>query len=153
VAGTVEYSEVARILVTNFIFLAPILMALRRWRLPFGSVTLVWTVVAAGLQSLSEFQTWATVIAAFVGGLAADICLTLTNRSGRSTLGCRLLGGFGPLALWGAYFLALGVVHHDAWPGDLYLGTMCVAAMTGLALSFVAEPIADPASPRSAARR
>jgi len=46
VRGTTEFAGAARILVTNLILLAPIFLALRRWRLPFGSATLLFVTVS-----------------------------------------------------------------------------------------------------------
>ena len=46
VRGTTEFGGAAWILVTNLILLAPMLLALRRWRLPFGSATLLFVGVS-----------------------------------------------------------------------------------------------------------
>ncbi|HEV3464540.1 MAG TPA: hypothetical protein VG846_11240, partial [Actinomycetota bacterium] len=52
---------VASVLVTNLIVLAPVLLLARRWRLPFGSATLIATMGAVGLTSLREFVLGALV--------------------------------------------------------------------------------------------
>jgi hypothetical protein len=41
----------ASILVTNVLLLAPVLLLLRRWRLPFGSVTVQYTMVAMLMEA------------------------------------------------------------------------------------------------------
>src|SRR5205823_4385232 len=107
VAGTVEFADVSRVLIANIVLLAPVLMALRRWRLPFGSITTMWTVVAALMAALSEFRLGGTIVAAAVGGLVADALVHRLQPSPDRPLAYRLVGGITPLALWASYFAAL----------------------------------------------
>jgi hypothetical protein len=58
----------ASVLVTNLIVVAPVLLLARRWRLPFGTVTLVAGMGAVGLTSLREFVLGALVPAMLAGG-------------------------------------------------------------------------------------
>lgn len=64
IQGTTEFAGVARVLVTNVILLAPLLLALRHWSLPFGSATFLFVVVAASMGALSEFAIGGSVLAA-----------------------------------------------------------------------------------------
>jgi hypothetical protein len=144
VRATVEFAGAARVLVTNLILLSPVFLALRRWRLPFGSVTVMWTAVAVFMSALTEFRSGGTVLAAFVGGLFTDTLIARLNPSPARPLAFRLLGGLVPVVTWVGYFLALAIIHHTSWPGDLWLGTVGVAAMTGIAVSFLAVPVAVP---------
>jgi hypothetical protein len=56
------------------------------------------------------------------------------------------LGGVTPVAFWGSYFAALAIFHGTRWPADLWLGVVGVAALNGLALSFLAVPLSVPTS-------
>lgn len=138
--GTVEFAGAARVLVTNVVLIAPVLAVLRRWRLPFGSVALMWTAVALLMSALTEFDLWAAVLAAALGGLAADGVIRLMRgpddpEHDRGLF--RVLGAVAPVVLWTAYFLLLQAVHAVAWPTDLWIGTVVLTAVTGVALSFV----------------
>lgn len=42
--------------------MAPVLYLLRRWQLPFGSVTVLFTVVAIGMHVLNAFQTFPLIL-------------------------------------------------------------------------------------------
>lgn len=140
ILGTVEFAGVARILVTNVILLAPVLAALRRWRLPFGSVALMWSTIAALMSALTEFDLWAAVLAAGIGGLAADGVITRMQTPaapGADTLWFRVLAVVAPVVLWTAYFVLLQAVHAIVWPTDLWIGTVILTIVTALALSFV----------------
>ncbi len=142
--GTAELAGAARILVTNVILLSPIFLALRRWSLPFGSVTTVWTFVAVYMATLTEFRLGASIVGAIVGGLVADALIVRLHPDETRHLAFRVIGGVVPAALWTTYFAATAWIHGLVWPVDLWIGTIGVAAMTGIALSFLAVPIGLP---------
>jgi hypothetical protein len=138
VRGTAEVAGAARVLVTNFILLAPLFLALRRWRLPFGSATFLFVGVSFSMSALTSFDLGVTVVAALGGGLVADACIDYFQPDPHHTLGYRVVAGVTPLALWASYFLILRYVYGIDWPFDLWLGTTALAAISGLLLSFVA---------------
>ena len=138
VRGTTEYAGAARVLFTNLILLAPLFLALRRWRLPFGSATLLFVGVSFSMSSLTSFDLGATVVAALIGGLVADAVIDRYQPDAHRTTGYRVMAGVTPLALWASYFLILRSVYGIEWPFDLWLGTTALAAISGLLLSYVA---------------
>ena len=138
VRGTTEFSGAARVLLTNLILLAPLFLALRRWRLPFGSATLLFVGVSFAMSALATFDLGTTVVAALVGGLVADTIIDVFQPDAHHTTGYRLLAGLTPLALWSAYFLIIRLVYGIEWPFDLLLGTTLLAAIEGLLLSYIA---------------
>jgi len=145
VIGTAEFAGAARILVTNLILLAPIFLALRRWRLPFGSATLLFVAVSFAMSALTSFDLGATVFAGLIGGLVADLIIDTMRPDEHRTRGYRVMAGVTPLALWTAYFLILKLVYAIDWPYDLWLGTTLLASIEGLLLSYVAIPPIIPA--------
>ncbi|MDP9274034.1 MAG: hypothetical protein M3O99_00400 [Chloroflexota bacterium] len=138
VRGTTEVAGAARILVTNLILLAPLFLALRRWRLPFGSATLLFVVVSFAMSALSSFDLGATVFAGLVGGLVADAIIDAYQPDAERTTGYRVMAGVTPLALWTTYFLILRWVYAVDWPLDLWIGTTGLAGISGLLLNYVA---------------
>jgi hypothetical protein len=127
VEGTVELASAARIVVGNLLLLAPVLLALRRWRLPFWSVTAIFTAVAVLMSALTNFSLGATILAAAGGGLAADGLIIRLRPSPTNSLAYRLVAGGTPLVLWTLYFLVLRGVYGIVWPFDLWLGTVASA--------------------------
>src|SRR6266571_4967558 len=140
VEGTVEIASVARIVVTNLLLLGPVLLAMRRWRLPFGSVTALFTTVAVGMAALTNFHLAATIAAVTAGGLAADLLIYGLAPSPAKSLAYRIVAGVVPLVMWTAYFLLLRAAYGIRWPFDLWLAAVGLTAVTGLALSFLAVP-------------
>jgi hypothetical protein len=135
---------VASVLVTNVILVAPVLLLARRWRLPFGAVTLLATTGAAGLTSLREFALGALVWAMLAGGLAADLLLAgLRPRPDRPGA-FRAVAALVPLALWGAWMGTYATAYGIGWPPELWAGVLGMASLTGLGLSILVLPPAVP---------
>ena len=145
VRGTTEFAGAARIIFTNLILLAPLFLALRRWRLPFGSATLLFVGVSFSMSALTSFDLGASVFAALVGGLVADTVIDTFQPDAHKTRGYRVMAGVTPLALWTTYFLILRFVYGIEWPFDLWLGTTLLASVSGLLLSYVSIPPVVPA--------
>jgi len=144
IVGTAEIAAVARVLVTNILLLAPLLLALKRWRLPFGSASFLFIGVATLMCALSQFALWGAILAAAIGGLAADALIRWLHPSSERTLGVRIIAGLVPIPLWVTYFLILRAAHGIGWPLDLWIGTTMLAAIMGILLSFVAVGPATP---------
>ncbi|HEV8670205.1 MAG TPA: hypothetical protein VGS01_05660 [Candidatus Limnocylindria bacterium] len=138
IRATTETAGAARILITNLVLLSPLFLALRRWRLPFGSATFVFVGVSFAMSALTSFDLGATVFAALVAGLVADGVIDTFQPDADHPLGYRVMAGVTPIALWSAYIVVLSWIYGIVWPFDLWLGTTLLAAITGLLLSYVA---------------
>jgi hypothetical protein len=146
VQGTVEFADAARIIVTSLLLIAPVLLALRRWRLPFGSVTFLFTSVAVMMTGLAEFRLGWTILAAAAGGAVADVLIRALDPSPARPVTYRVLAVLTPIALWVVYFIILSRAYDIHWPTDLWLGVTGLAGLTGGLLSFLAVPPAVPGS-------
>jgi hypothetical protein len=144
---------VASVLVTNLILVAPVLLLARRWRLPFGTVTLLAGAGAAGLTSLREFVLGALVPAMLAGGLAVDL-LMARLRPGPDRPGAfRAVAVLAPLLLWGAWMAGYALAYGIAWPPELWAGVLGMASLSGLGLSVLVLPPAVPAGVWDVPRR
>lgn len=146
VRDTAEFAAVARVLATTVILFAPLLLALRRWHLPFGSATFLIVAVWLSMSALTTFDLGATIAAAFVGGLLFDAVIAVTRPDATRTLGYRLSALLVPFVMWSAYFAILWTVYDVKWPLDLVLGTIGLAAISSVLLSYVAISPAVPVS-------
>ena len=133
-------------LATNVILFAPLFLALRRWHLPFGSATLLMVTVWASMSALSTFDLGATIVAGAVGGLLFDAVITVMRPDAGRTLGYRLAALLVPVAMWSVYFAILWSVYGIVWPFDVLLGTIVLAAVSTVLLSYVAIAPAAPMS-------
>ncbi len=140
VRGTVEFADTARVIVTNLLLMAPVLLALRRWRLPFGSVTFLFTSVAVMMTGLAEYRLGWTILAAAVGGLTADLLIHALDPAPVRPQAYRVVAVVTPLTMWLVYFLVLDQEYGLHWPTDLLLGTTGLAGLTSGLLSFLTVP-------------
>jgi hypothetical protein len=135
---------VASVLVTNLIVVAPVLLLARRWRLPFGTVTLLAGAGAVGLTSLREFVLGALVPAMVAGGLAADLVVARLRPRPDRPGAFRAAGALVPVVLWGAWMGVYALAYGIAWPPELWAGILGMASLGGLGLSVLVLPPAIP---------
>ena len=151
VVQSLQTVVIARIIVTNLILVGPALLAVRRFRLPFGSVTLVFTLAGTLSAALRNLTLAGSVLAALAAGLVADTTVKRLqpSASGERTAGYRVFAFATSLAFAGVYLVALAVLHHRTLPLDLAAGTVGLTGLMGLGLSAVAVPpaAARPAEP------
>jgi hypothetical protein len=136
---------VASVLVTNLIVLAPVLLLARRWRLPFGTVTLIVVTGALGVTALRELALGALVPAMLAGGLAADLLAGRLRPRPDRPAAFRAFATLAPLPLWGAWLAGYALAYGMAWPPELWAGVLGMAMLSGLALSVLVLPPALPA--------
>ena len=140
---TPETSQIIGILavvLTNVILMAAVMLIHRRWHPPFGSVAFLFTMVGAMIASQHEFEVAVSIVAAFVGGLAADVLLLRLGPIASRVGPHRAIGVVVPLIMWATYFLALDLQFGVVWSADLWAGTIVLAALSGLGLSLVTMP-------------
>ncbi len=138
----------AEILLTNALLLAPALLAILRWRLPFGSVTILFTFVVGLLSALETFEQGEMIVVALAAGLAAD-SLIRGLRPGPGRAGAtRLFAAVVPLTLWSLFFLVSYLRRGIGWSAELWIGAIVMAGLSGLVLSLLAVPPALPAHRR-----
>jgi hypothetical protein len=128
----------ARVVMADILLLAPVLLALRRWSLPWGTATATFTVVALAMTALTSFTYVGTALAALLGGAAADLVIERTRNCATSTT-MFAVAVVVPLVCWPSYFVLLALVYDAHWPVDFYLGLSCLCAMAGLTLAFFAS--------------
>jgi hypothetical protein len=139
----VSLGVVSRI-VTTILLLGPVLYAMRRWRLPFGSVTLVFTTLTAFMFFLfSDIASPAVAVTAVIAGVAADAFIRWKNVSVERPVTVYLFGGLVPLVLWSLDMAAIWLVDGMGWTPELWSGTIILCALAGLALSLLAVPPAQ----------
>jgi hypothetical protein len=131
---------ITNILVSNLLLLAPILIMLQRWRLPFGSVTVLFTITGMLMAAMTGFFYLSVLLVPLLGGLVADWLLRVLNPSPRRIGALRVFSAAVPVAVWSLYFLATEIQWGVAWPITLWGGVILWAGLSGLGLSLVAIP-------------
>jgi hypothetical protein len=125
----------AAIIIEGIMLVAASLLLVRRWRLPFGALTLLLTLFALAMAVESDFYTYA--IGAFATGLCADCAVVWYKDRIRAGRGLYAFGFLLPL-LFTALFEVVSVqtFHGTGWTWNLLLGAPILAGAGGLFLAF-----------------
>src|SRR6266498_1454735 len=122
-------------------------LALRRWDLPHGTLTLLLTTNTALMWAMKFNRAgdfWVLLLAAFVAGLVGDVLLGWLKPSVARLWALRVFAFSVPFALVLFNHLALIATAGLWWKIHMWLGVPFVAGVGGLLLSFVSQPPAIP---------
>jgi hypothetical protein len=125
---------------TSLILLAPVLLMLRRWRMPFGAATILFLVVATIIVTVHGFQAWESLLGAAAAGMAADAAIARLRPSPHRVGAFRAVGSLIPMAVIGFTFLAAVWRSRFGWPAELWTGTIFFGGLAGYALAFLMQP-------------
>jgi len=135
---------VASVLTANLLLMAPLLFAMRRWRLPFGSATVLFTTVSVLESSMKNMERGWTVVAALIAGLVADALITALRATPERAFAQRVIAGVTPPVLWCSYFGILRFGYGIGWERNIWLSAVLLAGLSGVLLNALLVP-AQPA--------
>ena len=131
---------IAAEIVTTLVLLGPLLMMLRRWRLPLGSATLIFTGYGLLVNIMTSYRDVVLSLSLLAAGATIDV-LQARKREGRLTLGAiRVVGPAAATALWCTYYLAMALDKGIGWRPTLWVGALMVGLMTGFGVAFLVAP-------------
>jgi hypothetical protein len=131
---------IASMIVTTLILLGPALLLLRRWRVPFGAMTAIFTGYGLLASIMTEYRDWVLVVPLILTGLAIDL---LQHRSGRERLtlgGIRTVGPVAAAVLWISYYAILALDKGMGWEPTMWVGALMVGVMSGFGVAFLIAP-------------
>jgi hypothetical protein len=144
----IQQLGVLGIMVQSALLTGIVLYLLRRFELPFGSITVIAGLNGILLGALEEQFTLIPV--AIVGGLLADLVLAWLRPGPERVGAVRFATFMGPVAVSSLYLLVVTITIGMAWPVTLWLGSVVVSGAIGLLLSYLVFPPASDAGPRTA---
>ena len=126
----------ASILLQASILMGFVLLAIRRWKMPIGSFTLIFTVNAA-LMSLFKDQQLLIPVAA-VAGIIVDLLYWWLKPSMSNEAVLRLFAFIVPFVYYLGFFISIMLfVGGISWTIHLWLGSTFMSGIIGLALSYL----------------
>ena len=131
------------VLLPAAIMMGFILLAIRRWTLPIGSMTLLLGANATLMFILGSSyagQHWPIVPAALAGGVLADALLALLKPSVARVRALRLFSFATPFGFFLLYMVALIATSGVWWRIHMWLGAPFLAGVVGLGLSYIIAP-------------
>lgn len=142
-----DFSQIAGlegILLTNIVLIAPVLLMLRRWRIPFGSVTFLFTLNTVLMTALREFHGSDVIVIMLLVGLLADGLIQAIKPWHGRTAAFRVVAIVIPLLIWGGFLGAAAFSVGVNWSPELTGGVTVMAAISGFGLSLLMAPPAVP---------
>jgi len=134
----VEQLGILGIMVQTALLTGIVLYLLRRFTLPFGSLTLLAGINGAMLSSLED--NFGLIPVAIAGGLVADLVIFRLHPGPRRVRALRAASFLAPAAVCALYLLVLAVTRGITWPVHLWLGSIFIAGAIGWLLSYLSVP-------------
>lgn len=136
----IRSQSIAGVIITTVLLFGPLLLLLRRWALPFGSCTIVISVVMASNFVFTNFKPVRITIAVMTGAVIIDLLSVALRRVAPPRIAFRVFGGLAPLLLWSTY-VAVTVAHHQVtWSAEEWTGTLVWSSLVGLGLTVLLLP-------------
>jgi len=134
---------ITAIVIRSFIFIAPLIWAVRRFAVPRGALALAifFPAVAIGtMLSPSLDFVGLQAASALVAALVAEVLYARLPGIGTAPIPTRIFGAAVPFAFWATYMPVSWVVAGGLWwsPHVVY-GAPVIAALSGLVLALVLE--------------
>lgn len=140
-----EILAVASILLQTAVLMGLLLLALRRWPLRPGSLTLLLVINTSLMVFMRDTMVppgpRVVILIALLGGIAADLLLWLLRPSIARQGALRLFAFGVPVLLYIVYFLTLMVLGGIWWSLPMWTGSIALAGLVGLLLSYLVAPL------------
>jgi hypothetical protein len=128
-------------LITTMLLMVPVMFTLRRWKLPFGTVTFFFTIEAFLMGILDGLQDIGTITILVISGIVGDLLFRQIRVNNPSAWQYRAIFFFVPVLIWSLYFAGLGFNGQQYWAPELWGGAIFLSGLCSLGLSIVATPI------------
>ena len=129
---------VVSILFQTGLLMGLVLLAVLRWLLPFGSVALVFALNALFMSFMRDQYRF--IPSAALAGIVADLLLCWLRPSMGRSGALRLFAFAVPVSYYAFYFAALKVTQGLGWSVHLWTGSIVLAGVIGLLLSYLIIP-------------
>ncbi len=120
-----------------------VLFAVRRWRLPLGTFTLIFTLNAALMSVLKD--KYVLILPALLAGIITDILYVRIRPSVKRRGALRSFAFIVPFVYMLGLFLTIIFVWGTSWSIHLWLGVSIISGIVSLFMSYLLVPPAIPA--------
>lgn len=128
------------VLMTNLLLVGTMLLLLRRWQLPFGSLAFFFAAQATLVNAIAGFAAWPTIPIALTGGVVADVLVSRWHPTTDRPATYRATAALTSLTLWTVYMVTLLLLGELDWSPPLWTGVVTLAVGSSAALALIAAP-------------
>jgi len=129
------------LIITNLALLIPLLILGRRWRLPFGTATLVYTVFGIQAEAVRALGTPMVFVTVVVAGVCVDLLIAWLRVTPTEKWRFWAFGALAPVVTWAVYFL-ITFITVGSVPSvvEYWTGMPVIAGLLGLAVAALMLP-------------
>ncbi len=138
-----DVTGIAFVVFPAALFVGAILLLLRRWKLPFGSVTLLvfGNALLMTCLYLPENERYIVmIVVAPVAALICDVLMAKLRPSAERRGALRLFAFTLPVVLFGSALAGLVATTGLYWNIHMWLGVTFISGIAGLCLSYISVP-------------
>jgi hypothetical protein len=139
---------VAGILLMSVVLMGVLLLAMRRWRLPLGSITLIIVINFVLMSVLKDQEAYIPLI--LIPSLIAEGLLWWIQSRAENIVAWRVFGFVVPFVYNLTFFLTVQATTGIAWTIHLWLGSVFMAGVLGLLMTYLAVPPVVPVEEKNA---
>ncbi|MCZ8515050.1 hypothetical protein O9H85_22025 [Paenibacillus filicis] len=127
-----EKRGVEQTLLTTALLMYPILLSLKRWKIPFGAMTFVFAVETTLMSMLEGFTYVENILLAIIAGVIGDIMIKYARSAA-------VVAIIVPLVLWSLYF-AVVMAKGMAWAPEIWGGSIVLSSIVSFGLYQMSKP-------------
>ena len=139
-AQAFQLSQITGLLLFTVAIIGSMLLLVRRWDIPFGTLTATFAVTAVSVLVSVDFILKPLFLSLAIAGFVMDVAWSLFRRMPARRSGFRLFGFVSPLILWGTYIAFTIRGNNLVWEREFWTGTLVWTAIIGLGLSAILLP-------------
>jgi hypothetical protein len=132
---------IAGMIIFSAVLVGAVLYLRRRWVLPFGTVTLICTLLALLFPFFSRFTHPEFILQLILSGVIIDVLArVMIGHRGASTWALRAFAGLIPIAVWLPYLITIAITDGLGWNATMTTGVLSTTAGVGYAVALLTYP-------------
>lgn len=116
------------IIISTLILLIPAFLLIKRWQVPFGTFTTLYSVLGVLMSVLDRFDYYEQILCLFFVGLLADYLAQKRF--------LRLFSILVPAITWILYFFSMSLITGIGWEVTLWTGSIVFSILIGIGLFY-----------------
>jgi len=135
-------------IVTNLAMLLPLLILARRWQVPFGTATVLYTVFGVQAEAVRALNTPMVFVTVVLCGIGVDLLVRWLRPGPADQRRFWAFGALAPVVTWAVYF-AVTFISVGRVPSvvEYWTGMPIIAGLLGLAFAALLLPGAGGLAP------
>ncbi|QHT62736.1 hypothetical protein GXP70_23975 [Paenibacillus lycopersici] len=127
------------ILIDTLVYMFPVFLLMKRWTLPAGTMTALFTLVSVMMNVLDGFQNYPSIFVALGAGLVGDILYRALRAGEGRVMAERVIAAAVPIALWSFYFAWMAISDGIGWEQEFWAGSIVEATLLSMGLHLLAS--------------